>query len=34
MYLANNLSIIVFLFCIDSIGDSTMHVMVHLLYYV
>ena len=25
MYVANNLSIIVYLFCIDSIGDLTMH---------
>ena len=25
MYVANNLSIIVFLFCNDSIADSTMH---------
>ena len=31
MYVANNLSIIVFLFCIDSIVDSTMHAMVYLL---
>ena len=34
MYVANNLSIIVFLFCIDSIEDLTMHIMVYLLYYV
>ena len=34
MYVANKLSIIVFLFCIDSIVDSTMHIMVYLLYYV
>ena len=34
MYVANNLSIIVFLFCIDSIVDSTMHIMVYLLHYV
>ena len=27
-------SIIVFLFCIDSIEDLTMHIMVYLLYYV
>ena len=33
MYVANNLR---FLFCIDSacIDDSTMHIMVYLLYYV
>ena len=30
MYVANNLSVIVFLFGIDSIGDSTMHIMVYL----
>ena len=34
MYIANNLIIIVFLFCIDFIVDSTMHIMVYLLYYV
>ena len=34
MYVANNLCIIVFLFCIDSIEDLTMHIMVYLLYYV
>ena len=36
MYVANNLSysIIVCLFCIDSIEDLTMHIMVYLLYYV
>ena len=28
----NNLSIIVFLFCNDSIADSTMHIMVYLYY--
>ena len=33
MYVANYLSIIVFLFCNDSISDSTMYIMV-LLYYV
>ena len=32
MYVANNLSII--FFCIDSIEDLTMHVMVYLSYYV
>ena len=31
---ANNQSIIVFLFCNDSIVDSTMHIMVYLLFYV
>ena len=34
MYVANRLSIMVFLFCIDSIVDSAMHLMVYLLYYV
>ena len=34
MYVANNLSIIVLLFSIDSIEDFTMHIMVYLLYYV
>ena len=34
MYVANNLSITVFLFCIDSIGDLTMHIMVYLLLYI
>ena len=34
MYVANNLSVIVFLFCIDSIKDLTMHIMVYLLHYV
>ena len=29
---AYNLSIIVFLFCVDSIADSTMHIMVYLYY--
>ena len=33
-YVAINLSIIVFLFCIDSLVDSTYHIMVSLLYYV
>ena len=33
MYVANNQSIIVFLFCNDSIADSTMHIMVYLYYY-
>ena len=34
MYVANNQSIIVFLFCNDSIADSTMHIdrMVYLYY--
>ena len=32
MYVANNLSIIVHLFCNDSIADSTMHIMVYLCY--
>ena len=32
MYVANNLSIIVYLFCNDSIADSTMHIMVYLYY--
>ena len=32
MYVANNQSIIVFLFCIDSIADSTMHIIVYLYY--
>ena len=32
MYVANNLSIIVVFFGIDSIVDSTMHIMVELLY--
>ena len=32
MYLANNQSIIVSLFCSDSIADSTMHIMVYLYY--
>ena len=27
MYVANNLSIIMFLFCNDSIADSTMHII-------
>ena len=30
MYVANNLSIIVFLFCFGVIVDSTMHIMVYL----
>ena len=34
MYVANNLSQIMFLPCIDSIVDSTMHIMVYLVYYV
>ena len=29
MYVANNLSIVVFLFCSDSIADSTMHKKVY-----
>ena len=32
MYVENNLIIIVFLFCNDSIADSTMHIMVQLYY--
>ena len=32
LYVANNLSITVFLFCNDSIADSTMHIMVYLCY--
>ena len=32
MYGANNQSIIVSLFCNDSIADSTMHIMVYLYY--
>ena len=32
MYVANNQSIIVLLFCNDSIADSTMHIMVYLYY--
>ena len=32
MYVANNQSIIVSLFCNDSIADSTMHIMAHLYY--
>ena len=32
LYVANNQSIIVFLFCNDSIADSTMHIMVYLYY--
>ena len=32
IYVANNLSIIVFLFCNDSIADSTMHIMGKLYY--
>ena len=32
MYVANNQSIIVFLFGNDSIADSTMHIMVYLYY--
>ena len=32
MYVANNVSVIVFLFCSDSIADSTMHIMVYLYY--
>ena len=32
MYVANNQSIIVFLFSNDSIADSTMHTMVYLYY--
>ena len=32
MYVANNLSIIVYLFCNASIADSTMHIMVYLYY--
>ena len=32
MYVANNQSIIVFLFCNDSIADSTMHIMAYLYY--
>ena len=32
MYVANNLSIIVFLFCNDSTAHSTMHIMVYLYY--
>ena len=32
MYVANNQSIIVFLFCNDAIADSTMHIMVYLYY--
>ena len=34
MYVANNLSILVFLFYVDSIVDSNMHIMVYFLYYV
>ena len=30
MYVANNQSIIVSLFCNDSIADSTMHIMAYL----
>ena len=32
MYVANNQSIIVLLFCNDSIADSTMNIMVYLYY--
>ena len=32
MYVANNIRIIVFLFCNDSIAYSTMHIMVYLYY--
>ena len=32
MYVANNQTIIVFLFCNDFIADSTMHIMVYLYY--
>ena len=32
MYVANNQSIIVSLFCNDSIADSTMHTMAYLYY--
>ena len=32
MYVANNLSIIVSLFCNDSIADSTMDIMMYLYY--
>ena len=34
MYVANNQSIIVFLFCNDYIADSTMHNIMVYLYYV
>ena len=34
MYVANNLSIFVLLFCIDSIVDSIMHIMTYILCYV
>ena len=32
MYVANNQSVIVSLFCNDSIADSTMHIMAYLYY--
>ena len=34
MYVANSESIIVFLFCNDSIADSTMHNILVYLYYI